>query len=116
MASPDFSASSDRVRSARERAAFNELCITPAFYVGVAVKRFFGILANYASRNEPVQPPPVSESINSAGSTQSLRQLSPCTWPGRPFIRFQISYGRSGNTRLFSQVFLGERGALPQLP
>src|SRR5829696_213091 len=69
MATPDFSASSDRVRSARERAAFNELCITPAFYVGVDVKRLFGILANYPRRSEGRQPPPVSESINSAGST-----------------------------------------------
>jgi hypothetical protein len=69
MATPDFSASSDRVRSARERAAFNELCITPAFYVGVIVKRLLGILANYPRRTWIRQPPPVSESINSAGST-----------------------------------------------
>src|SRR5215211_4785712 len=69
-ATPDLSASSDRVKSARERAAFNELlCIAPAFYVGVDVKRFFGILVNYPRRSDPRQPTPTSESINSAGST-----------------------------------------------
>src|SRR5215203_506280 len=82
MATPDSSASSDRVRSARERAAFNELCITPAFYVGVDVERLFGILGNYAGRSDGLQPPPVLESVNSAGSTPkasaSFRRVLGC--------------------------------------
>jgi hypothetical protein len=39
------------------------------FYVGVDVERLFGILANYAAWSDGLQPPPVSESINSAGPT-----------------------------------------------